>query len=49
MNGYKEKHGNEKLVYFLRHLFVLEYRQGKQLWYDTHPCLKEALTKIEVK
>lgn len=41
----KGKNGNKKLVYFLRHLFALEYRQNKQLWYDIHPCLKEALKR----
>ena len=40
----KEKDGNENLIYFLRHLFALEYRQDKQLWYDIHPCLKIALS-----
>lgn len=34
----KGKDGNEKLIYFLHHLFVLEYRQGSELWFDIHPC-----------
>jgi len=42
----KEKDGNENLIYFLRHLFALEYRQDKQLWYDIHPCLKMALARV---
>lgn len=42
----KEKNGNENLIYFLRHLFALEYRQDKQLWYDIHPCLKMALARV---
>jgi ABC-type dipeptide/oligopeptide/nickel transport system ATPase component len=41
----KGKKGNKKLVYFLQYLFALEYRQDKQLWYDIHPCLKEALKR----
>jgi len=44
----KEKDGNENLIYFLRHLFALEYRQDKQLWYDIHPCLKKALDRDSV-
>ncbi|MCP4350008.1 MAG: AAA family ATPase [Desulfobacterales bacterium] len=39
----KQKVDNETLVYLLKHLFVLEYRHGKELWYDAHPCMKKAL------
>jgi len=38
---------NKTLVYLLRYLFVLEYRHGKKLWYDVHPCLNKALGKKE--
>jgi ABC-type lipoprotein export system ATPase subunit len=38
---------NKTLVYLLRYLFVLEYRQGDKLWYDVHPCLNKALGKKE--
>lgn len=38
---------NPTLVYLLRHLFVLEYSTSSalrgRLWYDVHPCLKQAL------
>ncbi len=38
---------NQTLVYLLRHLFVLEYGTqsipGGVVWYDIHPCLKQAL------
>jgi hypothetical protein len=40
----KEKVGNENLAFFLNHLFVLEYRNGKT-WYDVHPCLIRALAR----
>lgn len=39
----KQKVDNETLVYLLRYLFVLEYRHGKKLWYDAHPCMTKAL------
>ena len=34
---------NEKLIYLLKYLFVLEYRLEDDLWYDVHPCLKKVL------
>jgi hypothetical protein len=34
---------NYTLIYLLRYLFVLEYRYGKKLWYDAHPCMRKAL------
>jgi Cdc6-like AAA superfamily ATPase len=44
----KEKDGNEKLVYFLRYLFALEYQLNGELWYDVHPCLKMALDRDSI-
>ena len=42
----KNEIDNERLVYLLRYLFVLEYgKQGEKSWYDAHPCLKENLLK----
>ncbi|MCP4349950.1 MAG: AAA family ATPase [Desulfobacterales bacterium] len=44
--GTRQKVDNKTLVYLLRHLFVLEYRHGrhgKDIWYDAHPCMKNAL------
>jgi hypothetical protein len=42
----KESVENQILIYLLRYLFVLEYgRKGEQAWYDSHPCLKELLTR----
>ncbi|MCP4110713.1 MAG: AAA family ATPase [Desulfobacteraceae bacterium] len=39
----RKKVDNKTLVYLLRHLFVLEYRHDEKLWYDAHPCMKNAL------
>ena len=35
---------NEKLIYLLQNLFILEYRFERKLWYDAHPCLKRVLS-----
>ena len=40
----KNKIDDEKLIYLLKNLFVLEYRLKRNLWYDAHPCLKKALS-----
>lgn len=40
-NKADEKIDNETLMYFLRYLFVLEYRHQNKLWYDVHPYLRE--------
>lgn len=40
-NKTDEKIDNETLMYFLRYLFVLEYRHQNKLWYDVHPYLRE--------
>ncbi len=45
----KEDIDNEILVYLLRYLFVLEYRQSDdEMWYDIHPCFKKAIEKKRV-
>ena len=35
----------DDLIYLLRYLFVLEYRSEGKLWFDAHPCLREALNR----
>ncbi len=39
----------EHLVYLLHNLFVREYREGSDVWYIIHPCLKKALTSSKEK
>ncbi len=39
----KSEIDDDKLIYLLKKLFVLEYRLKRNLWYDAHPCLKKAL------
>ena len=41
----KKKIDNKTLIYLLRYLFVLEYRYRQNIWYDVHPCLKDALER----
>ena len=40
----REKLENDKLIYLLQNLFILEYRFKRKLWYDAHPCLKRVLS-----
>ena len=40
----KQELENEKLIYLLQNLFILEYRLKRKLWYDAHPCLKRVLS-----
>lgn len=39
---------NETSIFFLAHLFALEYKsvREKTIWYDLHPCLKSAIKRI---
>jgi hypothetical protein len=45
-NMERDRHNISKdhLVYLLHNLFAFEYREGTDVWYMIHPCLKQALT-----
>jgi hypothetical protein len=38
---------DESLYDLLRYPFLLEYSKEDKIWFDLHPCCKEAIDKIK--